>query len=148
MARGTVADRREWRNWAGTESARPALWLQPRDVGEVVSAVVAAGNDGMRVKAVGAGHSFSAISAPPDVLLDLSALNRVRRADAATGLVTVEAGLPLYQFSPWLWRAGLSLSSLGDIDRQTVAGAVSTGTHGTGLAFGSISSQKPGVGAG
>lgn len=107
--------------------------------------MIAAAAEGLRVKAIGSGHSFSSISAAPDVLLDLSELNRVRQADSATGLVTVEAGLSLHHFSPWLWRAGLSLTSLGDIDRQTIAGAVSTGTHGTGLAFGSISSQVRGL---
>jgi L-gulono-1,4-lactone dehydrogenase len=144
MARGSVEDR-EWRNWSGTERVRPVRWLRPRTVAEVSAAVIAAAADGLRVKAIGSGHSFTAISAAPDVLLDPSELNRVRRADTTTGLVTVEAGLPLYQFSPWLWRAGLSLTSLGDIDRQTVAGAISTGTHGTGLAFGSISSQVRGL---
>lgn len=103
--------------------------------------MLAAGQEGLRVKAIGSGHSFSPISVAPDVLLDLRRLDRVRRADTATGLVTVEAGLQLYRLSPWLWRAGLSMTNLGDIDRQTVAGAVSTGTHGTGHAFGSISSQ-------
>jgi FAD-linked oxidoreductase len=141
MADGTVGTRGEWRNWSGTERVRPVRWLHPRNVAEVSAAVIAAGLQGLRVKAVGAGHSFSAISVAPDVLLDLAGLDRVRRADTGTGLVTVEAGLSLHRFSPWLWRAGLSLTSLGDIDRQTVAGAVSTGTHGTGLAFGSISSQ-------
>ncbi len=110
-----------------------------------MAAVQAAAGDGLRVKAVGSGHSFSAIAAAPDVLLDLGAISRVRQADTTTGLVTVEAGLPLYRLSAWLWRAGLSLTNLGDIDRQTVAGAVSTSTHGTGRAFASIASQVRGL---
>jgi L-gulono-1,4-lactone dehydrogenase len=140
-----ASDQRVWRNWTGTEDVRPARWLRPANVGEVQAAVLAAATDGLRVKAVGSGHSFSAIAVAPDVLLDLGRLNRVRRADTGTGLVTVEAGLTLHRLSAWLWRAGLSLTNLGDIDRQTVAGAVSTGTHGTGLAFGSISSQLRGI---
>jgi FAD-linked oxidoreductase len=130
-----------WQNWGGTEQALPSRWLRPRNVDEVSAAVVAAGQDGLRVKAIGAGHSFTAISVAPDVLLDLVHLDRVRRVDTRTGLATVEAGLPLYRLSPWLWRAGLSLTNLGDIDRQTIAGAISTGTHGTGLEFGSLASQ-------
>jgi FAD-linked oxidoreductase len=145
MARDRADDQREWQNWTRTERVRPVRWLRPENVAAVQLAVSAAAADGLRVKAVGSGHSFSAIAAAPDVLLDLSGLDRVRQADTGTGLVTVEAGLSLHRFSAWLWRAGLSLTNLGDIDRQTVAGAISTGTHGTGLAFGSISSQLRGL---
>jgi L-gulono-1,4-lactone dehydrogenase len=114
-------------------------------VSEVVTAVREAAGQGFTVRAVGSGHSSSAVAVAPDVLLDLGALQRVRFASTASGLVTVEAGLPLYRLSAWLWRAGLSLSNLGDIDRQTVAGAISTGTHGTGLAYGSLSEQVRGL---
>jgi FAD-linked oxidoreductase len=134
-----------WRNWADTERARPARWLQPRDVAEVSAAVITAAQEGLRVKAVGSGHSFSGIAVAPDVLLDLARMDRVRRVDTVTGLVTVEAGLQLYRLSPWLWRAGLAMTNLGDIDRQSIAGAISTGTHGTGLGFGTLASQVVGL---
>jgi L-gulonolactone oxidase len=132
---------RTWRNWARTEEAEPVGRVVPRDVAGVVDAVLAAVRDGQGVTVAGAGHSASAIGRPAGVLLDVGRLDRVRRVDTLRGLVTVEAGLPLYRLSDWLWRAGLALSNLGDIDRQTVGGAVSTGTHGTGLGYGSLSEQ-------
>ena len=122
-------------------SAEPTRWERPRDVAEVVQAIASARSDGLPVKAVGAGHSFSDAPASDGVMLDLSAMDRVRQLDASTGLVTAEAGIRLHRLSPWLWRAGLALTNVGDIDRQTLGGAIATGTHGTGLRFGSMAAQ-------
>ena len=131
-----------WRNWAGLQTCEPVRVVVPSSVPEVSSAVAAAVADGLRVKAVGAGHSFTDIAVAPDVQLDLRRLRGILRADSATGLVTVAAGTPLYELSPRLWDLGLAMPNLGDIDRQTLAGAISTGTHGTGTTTaGSLSAQ-------
>ncbi|GAA2098951.1 D-arabinono-1,4-lactone oxidase [Kitasatospora saccharophila] len=131
-----------WRNWAGNQSARPARVVAPGSVEELSAAVVAAGRAGLPVKAVGSGHSFTAIAAAGDaVLVRPDHLTAVRSIDRAAGTVTVESGLPLHKLNRLLAAAGLSLTNMGDIEVQTVAGATSTGTHGTGRDSGSLAAQ-------
>ncbi len=130
-----------WHNWAGNERTRPHSVVRPGSVGEVVAAVRSAREHGLRVKAVGAGHSFSAIAAGDGVLLDLSALNGVLDVEAATGRVRLGAGTHLHQVPALLSPHGLALENMGDIDRQTLAGATSTGTHGTGATFRGLAAQ-------
>jgi L-gulonolactone oxidase len=130
-----------WTNWGRTESANPARVVRPRDTAEVAAEVRAAVRDGLTVKAVGAGHSFTGAAVTDGVLVDTSALAGIRSVDALTGIAEVGAGSRLHDLSPLLWSNGLALASLGDIDRQAVAGAVSTGTHGTGLAWGGIAAS-------
>ncbi|HSS67185.1 MAG TPA: D-arabinono-1,4-lactone oxidase, partial [Nocardioidaceae bacterium] len=77
--------------------------------------------------------------------LELDRLARLVDVDAATGLVTVEAGMPLHRLNILLAEHGLAMPNLGDIDRQTVAGAISTGTHGTGARLPSLAAQAVGL---
>ena len=128
-------------NWARTEFARPARVVSPGSVAEVVAVVQAAAGDGLTVRPVGSGHSFTGLATTDGVLLDLSLLRRIRSVDAGTGLVEVEAGITVHDLTELLWTHGLALQNQGDIDKQTLAGAVSTGTHGTGAGFASLSSR-------
>ncbi|MEZ0067808.1 FAD-linked oxidoreductase [Streptacidiphilus sp. MAP12-20] len=130
-----------WRNWAGNEEASPVRVLLPADAQEVTAAVRDAVRDGLRVKAIGAGHSFSPTAVAPDVQLRMDAMDALRSVDRETGLVTVDAGMPLWKLNPLLAEHGLALENMGDIDRQTVSGAISTGTHGSGIGFGGIATQ-------
>jgi FAD-linked oxidoreductase len=130
-----------WRNWARSETVRPARIERPSSVGAVQRAVVAAARQGMRVKAVGSGHSFSGVAIAPDVQLDLGGLAGVLAVDAATRRVTLGAGTRLHQLPALLRPHGLAMENMGDIDRQTIAGATSTGTHGTGGRFGGLATQ-------
>jgi len=130
-----------WRNWARTEAVRPRRVERPDSVGAVQRAVIAAGNAGLRIKAVGAGHSFSGIALAPDVQLDLHDLSGVIRVDRAARQVTLAAGTPLHRLERLLAPHGLALANMGDIDRQSISGAISTGTHGTGSALGGLASQ-------
>ena len=91
---------------------------------------------GGRVRARGSGHSFNDIAVAPEVALDLDRWTGIVRADAETGLVTVRSGTPLCELNADLHRLGLAMPNLGDIDAQTIAGAVSTSTHGTGAKLG------------
>ncbi|RXZ70978.1 D-arabinono-1,4-lactone oxidase [Agromyces albus] len=134
-----------WRNWARTESARPMRVERPATAGAVQRAVVAAAASGLRVKPVGSGHSFTGIAVAPDVQLDLADLSGVIDADVATGRVTLAAGTRLHELPRLLAPYGLALPNMGDIDKQTIAGATSTGTHGTGLAFGGLATQIVGA---
>lgn len=137
-----------WRNWSRTASARPARAWRPRDTDDVVRAVRWAGRAGLRVRVVGGGHSFTPVAVTDGVLLDLGRLSGVEavvRRPVGDALVTVGAGTRLGALNRALAGLGLALENLGDIDRQTVAGAISTGTHGTGAAFGGLATQVTGV---
>ncbi|MEV4758229.1 D-arabinono-1,4-lactone oxidase [Micromonospora sp. NPDC049559] len=127
-----------WSNWAGNQRASgPAL--RPGTVDEIVSAVRDAAAGGRHVKAVGSGHSFTDIARCDELRLDLGGLAGETRVDRARRLVTVPAGTTLRALNELLCAHGLALPNLGDIDAQTVAGAISTGTHGTGAGFGCLS---------
>ncbi|WJV45687.1 D-arabinono-1,4-lactone oxidase [Streptomyces flavofungini] len=130
-----------WRNWAGTVTARPAREATPASVDELVAAIRGAREDGLTVKPVGAGHSFTATAATDGLLVRPDLLTGIRNIDRAAGTVTVEAGTPLKRLNAALAREGLSLTNMGDIMEQTVSGAVSTGTHGTGRDSASIAAQ-------
>ncbi|WP_173924511.1 D-arabinono-1,4-lactone oxidase [Agromyces sp. Marseille-P2726] len=130
-----------WRNWGRTESANPLRVERPATPGAVQRAVAAAAASGLRVKPVGASHSFSGIAAAPGVQLDLTDVSGVFDADVATGRVTLGAGTRLHHLPHLLAPYGLAMPNMGDIDRQTIAGATSTGTHGTGLRFGGLATQ-------
>jgi L-gulonolactone oxidase len=134
-----------WRNWGGNVTARPAREVAPASVEELAAAVRAAAEDGLRVKAVGTGHSFTSIAATDGVLIRPQLLAGIRGIDRAAGTVTVEAGTPLKRLNLALAREGLSLTNMGDIMEQTVSGATSTGTHGTGRDSGSIAAQIKGL---
>ncbi|MCO7221658.1 D-arabinono-1,4-lactone oxidase [Klenkia sp. PcliD-1-E] len=129
-----------WRNWAGNQRAAGIEVRRPRGTGEIATVLHEATVAGRRVRPIGSGHSFSGIGRPEQVQLVLD-----RHADLVDitpdGLVTVQAGMTLHRLNGVLAREGWALTNLGDIDRQTVAGALSTGTHGTGAAFGGLATQ-------
>ncbi|MFE0423472.1 D-arabinono-1,4-lactone oxidase [Streptomyces sp. NPDC058953] len=132
---------RVWRNWAGNVTARPAREESPASADEVAAAVRRAAEDGLTVKTVGTGHSFTAVAATDGVLIRPDLLTGIRRIDRAAMTVTVGSGTPLRRLNAVLAREGLTLANMGDIMAQTVAGAVSTGTHGTGRDSGSLAAQ-------
>lgn len=132
-----------WRNWARTETASPRRFDTPSTVDELVAVVTGASRRGERVKAVGAGHSFTGVAVTDGTLVSLDAMSGIVSAEpTATGaLVTVHAGTRLHDLSALLWTMGLALPNLGDIDVQSIAGAVSTGTHGTGAQFSGLAAS-------
>jgi FAD-linked oxidoreductase len=134
-----------WRNWAGIESVEPARVLTPGSTDEVAAAVKDAVRDGLTVKAIGSGHSFTGAAVAPGVQLRPEGMEGVVEIDLESGLVTVEAGIPLHRLNPILTEHRLAMETLGDIDRQTVAGATATGTHGSSRLFGGISTQIRGL---
>ncbi len=148
-------DALSWTNWARTATANPQRRESPRDEAELSSLVARAAADGLSVRAVGAGHSFTAAAVTDGLLLDLDRIGLVERITRGTGapggadadaiLVTVGAGIRLHRLNAALAAAGLAMRNLGDIDRQSVAGAISTGTHGTGVRLGGLATQVRGV---
>lgn len=136
---------RVWRNWAGNQACHPARVVAPRDPDELGRAVKAAVGAGLRVRAVGAGHSFTGAALTDGVQIDTTGLSGLIAADAGTGLVTLLAGTRLRDIPGLLAPHALAMQNLGDIDSQSIAGAISTGTHGTGARFGGLATQVRGL---
>jgi L-gulonolactone oxidase len=127
-----------WSNWTGNQRAVAVRAARPGSVAEVVEAVRAAVADGLPVRAVGAGHSFTAAAVTDGVRLELDRLTGLVAVDPVARRVTVRAGTRLRELNAVLAAHGLALPNLGDVDAQTIAGAIATGTHGTGGAFGGL----------
>lgn len=123
----------------------PAAVAHPSTTEEVADAIRQAADHGLTVKAVGSGHSFTPIAATDGLLLFLDRLTGIVSADTRTGLVTVRAGTYLHVLTRALWALGLALENQGDIDRQTISGALATGTHGTGARFAGLASGVRGL---
>lgn len=126
-----------WQNWAGDVTCTPQRFMRPRSVDEVASLV--ASSEAVRV--VGAGHSFGDIVATDGVLVSLDGLSGLLAYDEVSGHATVAAGTRLYELNSLLDEVGRALANLGDINAQSVAGAISTATHGTGARLGNLATQ-------
>ncbi len=130
-----------WQNWAGTATATPARRYWPRTAEAIADAVRDAAAAGLVVRALGSGHSFTPAAATDGAAIDLSSWTGVIAADVSTGLVTVRSGTTLRDLNAALDRLGLAMANMGDIDAQTISGAICTGTHGTGAGLGGIATQ-------
>lgn len=134
-----------WHNWAGTVTATPTRFERPETESELAVVVTAAAERGDTIRVAGSGHSFSPVVPTDDVLVSLERFRGLVDVDREAGQVTVRAGTTLADLNADLNSRELALSNLGDIDRQTVAGALATGTHGTGLDFGVLATQVAGI---
>ena len=130
-----------WRNWAENQKAHPQSIESPRDVGELAALVAEASSRGQKVKAVGSGHSFTSAAATNGRMIRLENLSGISHVNRANNQVTVGAGTRLSELNTLLHAEGLALANLGDIAYQTVAGAISTSTHGTGKALTGLAGQ-------
>ena len=130
-----------WTNWAGAQQCRPRDLLRPASRDELVEVVGNAAAAGREIRVMGAGHSFSPTVLTDDLLLDVGALSGILDADRESGQVRVGGGMVLADLNRELNRLGLALPNLGDIDVQTISGAISTATHGTGAELRNIPAQ-------
>jgi L-gulono-1,4-lactone dehydrogenase len=135
----------EWRNWAGDQRCAPVAIEHPGTRAELSEAIGRAAAAGRSMRATASGHSFTGIACTDGTMLRLERLNRVLDLDRASGQVRVEAGIVLRDLAEALQTYGLALENQGDIDRQTLAGAISTATHGTGARFRNMSAQVEAV---
>lgn len=118
---------------------------QPASEEELIAVVRRAVQAGQPVRAVGAGHSFTDCACTDGVMIDTSRLNRILEVDRDRRTVTVQSGIRLHELGRPLAEAGLALENQGDIDRQSISGAVATATHGTGATFPNLSAQVVGL---
>ena len=130
-----------WRNWAGDQRCAPVSVEHPANREQLAEIVRDAAARDLPVRASGSGHSFTDIALTDGVMVRCDRLNRVLSVDVERGLVKVEAGIVLHELTRKLDDLGLAFENLGDIDRQTLAGSIATGTHGTGARFRSVSAQ-------
>jgi FAD-linked oxidoreductase len=137
--------RGQWRNWSGSVVAHPAEVHRPESLEALRRLVREAAGRGQHVRVAGSGHSFTPLVATDEVMLSLERLTGLVQVDRAAREATAWAGTPLHVLGRLLAAEGLAMENLGDIDRQSLGGALSTGTHGTGLGFGSLSTQVVGL---
>lgn len=134
-----------WRNWAGNQIAHPQSIESPRDVSELAAVISEASSRGQKVKAVGSGHSFTSAAATDGRMVRLDNMTGISHIDRSKNQVTVGAGTRLSELNTLLHAEGLAMANLGDIAYQTVAGAISTSTHGTGKALTGLAGQVVGM---
>jgi L-gulono-1,4-lactone dehydrogenase len=137
--------RARWTNWAGTHTCDPLTIAVPSSEEEIVAVLRAAADRGERVKVIGSGHSFTDIGCTDGCLIKLDRYNKVLDADRDACTVTVQSGITILQLSDALARFGLAMENMGDVGYQTISGAISTATHGTGERFRNLSSQVVGA---
>ena len=130
-----------WVNWSETADCLPSIIRYPSNVEQVCQIVKKANDSGRKIRVVGAGHSFTELVSSDDILISLDLLNGISEVNDKEMTVKVFAGTRLYQLGEELGKLGFSQENLGDINVQSIAGAISTGTHGTGIQFGNISTQ-------
>ena len=130
-----------WRNWPGEQVCAPSTIVRPTSEAELAEVIVGSAKRGERVRAVGTGHSFTDCACTDGVMIDMTGLQRVIDVNPATGLATVEGGAKLHALLPQLAEYGLALENQGDIDKQSITGAIATATHGTGARFKNVSAN-------
>jgi FAD-linked oxidoreductase len=134
-----------WTNWSGSITCHPRQIFTPATEAELVALVAGANRAGQTIRVAGTGHSFVPLCASNGLLISLDGLQGVVAVDQPSLRATVWAGTKIHQLGEPLLAAGMALENQGDIDRQAIAGAVSTGTHGTGPGIGSMSTQVAGL---
>lgn len=131
-----------WQNWSGSVSCSPSIIANPRTVDELVQLVADCGRTGRRLRVAGSGHSFTPLVASDDLLVSLKNLTGLDESvGPARNRATALGGTRLRELGQALFDHSLAMENLGDIDDQSLSGAISTGTHGTGTGFGSIATQ-------
>jgi len=141
----SAKERPHWKNWAGNQQCSPERIERPASEQGLVRIVKQAASAGQRVKVVGSGHSFTGVALTDGRLVKLDNYNRVLSIDREKRTATVQAGISIARLSEELDKQGIALENLGDINYQTITGAISTATHGTGLNFGGIATQVTGL---
>lgn len=134
-----------WSNWSGRLAATPAEIARPADEAEVAALVRRAADAGWTVRAVGRAHSHAPLVPTDGMLIDTEALAGVVSVDATAGRARIRAGTRLADLGAPLREAGVALLNQGDIDRQAIAGALATGTHGTGVTLQNLSAGVVGA---
>jgi len=141
----TTGQVEQWSNWSGSVKSAPRALVKPQNIAELARLVREYGRDGRHVRVVGAGHSFTPLVQTDDILMSLDTMQGIETIDTTTRRATVLGGTRLKHLGNALFEHGMAQENLGDIDVQSISGAISTGTHGTGTHFGSLATQVEGL---
>jgi len=128
----------KWSNWSGGVTCKPKEFVTPKDDVELARAIRKCPAP---VRVPGTGHSFTPLNATDGTIIDLKAFNGLVAFDQERAVATMRGATPVWEIGPLLHPCGYGLKNMGDIDRQTLAGVVGTGTHGTGATLGSFSAE-------
>ncbi|HLY30742.1 MAG TPA: D-arabinono-1,4-lactone oxidase [Ktedonobacterales bacterium] len=134
-----------WHNWSGSVQSQPREIIKPTSIDDLAQRIKKYAIEGRHARVVGSGHSFTPLVQTDDVLVSLDGIQGVQAVDEAAGTATVLGGTKLKALGEALLAHGVAQENLGDIDVQSIAGAISTGTHGTGVRFGTLSTQVVGL---
>lgn len=134
-----------WSNWSGRQTSSPTTVREPQSPADFVAAVAEARRLGVAPRAVGASHSHSRVAATDGVLVSTDGWQGLISADPEHETAVFRSGTRVFQAGPQLFAHGLSLRNQGDIDKQSLAGAISTGTHGTGPSLQNFSASVEAV---
>jgi FAD/FMN-containing dehydrogenase len=126
-----------FKNWAKIVTVRPPVFAQPETEADIIGLI----KSHKKVRIYGSGHSWSDHFSTDELLLNLDRYNKVLNLDKSNKTIKVQAGIKLWQLNELLDQNGLALINLGSIDKQSVSGAINTGTHGTGINFQCLASQ-------
>src|ERR1700738_3138287 len=140
-----ITQSERWSNWSGSVQCTPRQVITLSTIDELARVIGTYGRSGRQIRVVGAGHSFTPLVQTDDILLSLEHMQGLESSDHDAGTVTVLGGTQLKTLGDLLFKLGLAQENLGDIDVQSIAGAISTGTHGTGIQFGTLSTQVVGL---
>ncbi|MBO0842449.1 MAG: FAD-binding protein [Nocardioides sp.] len=136
-----VSEDGTWTNFPGRHAVRPQKVVAPTSLDELRGVLKTATSEGSHVRVVGAGHSYSDVAVAPETQVSLRHLNAITSVDLDAARITVQGGATLHEIRTEMARHGLAFANMGDIDRQSIGGALSTGTHGTGLKMPAFASQ-------
>lgn len=131
----------KWSNWAGNVECVAEHIFYPRTEAEIVEIIQLATKDKKRIRVVGEGHSFSPLIATDYFIISLKYMAGIIHIDKENLLATAWAGTSINKANAELFKSGVAMINLGDIDVQSLGGATATGTHGTGTAFGNVSTE-------
>ncbi|KAB1642265.1 D-arabinono-1,4-lactone oxidase [Gulosibacter chungangensis] len=134
-----------WRNWSGGVTETSQLAAGPTSETAVRALVIGAGGSGLKVKTVGSGHSFNDIAGTEGLRLHFDDYRGLVSVNSQTRVATFRAGTRMHEVHDLLAEHGLTLENQGDVSSPTIAGAISTGTHGTGLGTSGLSSMVKGL---
>jgi len=134
-----------WTNWVGNQSFSPNAIINVNSEAEVQQYVAQAAASGQKVRTYGTGHSFTPIVETRDLLLNMEAMKGILQIDSEKRQVTALPKTSIADFGDPLWEQGLALNNQGDIDTQSIAGAIATATHGAGCALPSFSAALAGA---
>lgn len=133
-----------WTNWVGNQSFTATDIVQAQNENDVVGIIKNAAKNNLNIRVAGSGHSFTPVVETDGIVIEPVGLTGIKSVDVEKKRATLGAGITIKEIGEPLWNAGLGLRNQGDIEAQRIAGAIATGTHGSGIDFGSFSASMVG----